>query len=73
MQTRFVSPANCEGEMDEPSVRQGLLNDFIGQDSVKDALIVAITSARKRNKTLDHILFSGPPGLGKTTLAHIIA
>jgi Holliday junction DNA helicase RuvB len=73
MQTRFVSPANCEGEMDEPSVRPGLLNDFIGQDSVKDALIVAITSARKRNKTLDHILFSGPPGLGKTTLAHIIA
>jgi Holliday junction DNA helicase RuvB len=59
--------------MDEPSVRPGLLNDFIGQDSVKDALIVAITSARKRNKTLDHILFSGPPGLGKTTLAHIIA
>lgn len=73
MQTRFVSPANFEGEMDEPSVRPGLLNDFIGQDSVKDALIVAITSARKRNKTLDHILFSGPPGLGKTTLAHIIA
>ena len=73
MQTRFVSPANCEGEMDEPSVRPGLLNDFISRDSVKDALIVAITSARKRNKTLDHILFSGPPGLGKTTLAHIIA
>ncbi len=73
MQTRFVSPVNHDEEQDEPSVRPGLLADFIGQDSIKDALTVAITSARKRNKPLDHILFSGPPGLGKTTLAHIIA
>ncbi|MBP9008941.1 MAG: Holliday junction branch migration DNA helicase RuvB, partial [Methanospirillum sp.] len=73
MQTRFVSPVNHDDEQDEPSVRPGLLTDFIGQDSIKDALTVAITSARKRNKPLDHILFSGPPGLGKTTLAHIIA
>ncbi len=73
MQTRFVSPVNHDDEQDEPSVRPGLLADFIGQDSIKDALTVAITSARKRNKPLDHILFSGPPGLGKTTLAHIIA
>ena len=73
MQTRFVSPVNHEDDQDEPSVRPGLLAEFIGQDSIKDALTVAITSARKRNKQLDHILFSGPPGLGKTTLAHIIA
>jgi len=73
MQTRFVSPVNHEDDQDEPSVRPGLLAEFIGQDSIKDALTVAITSARKRNKSLDHILFSGPPGLGKTTLAHIIA
>lgn len=73
MQTRFVSPVNNEDDQDEPSVRPGLLAEFIGQDSIKDALTVAITSARKRNKSLDHILFSGPPGLGKTTLAHIIA
>lgn len=73
MQTRFVSPVNNEDDQDEPSVRPGLLEEFIGQDSIKDALTVAITSARKRNKSLDHILFSGPPGLGKTTLAHIIA
>ncbi|MDD3573578.1 Holliday junction branch migration DNA helicase RuvB [Methanospirillum sp.] len=73
MQARFVSPVNQEDEKDEPSVRPRLLTEFIGQDSIKDALMVAITSARKRNKTLDHILFSGPPGLGKTTLAHIIA
>lgn len=73
MQTRFVSPVSHEDDQDEPSVRPGLLAEFIGQDSIKDALTVAITSARKRNKSLDHILFSGPPGLGKTTLAHIIA
>ena len=73
MQTRFVSPVSHEDDQDEPSIRPSLLAEFIGQDSIKDALTVAITSARKRNKSLDHILFSGPPGLGKTTLAHIIA
>lgn len=73
MQTRFVSPVNHDEDTEEPSVRPGYLQDFVGQEAVKDALMVAITSAIKRNKPLDHILFSGPPGLGKTTLAHIIA
>jgi Holliday junction DNA helicase RuvB len=73
MQTNFLNPDNHDDEQDEPSVRPGLLCEFIGQDSIKDALTVALSSARKRNKPLDHILFSGPPGLGKTTLAHIIA
>ncbi|HOJ96718.1 MAG TPA: Holliday junction branch migration DNA helicase RuvB [Methanospirillum sp.] len=73
MQTRFITPAKHDDDQDEPSVRPGSLADFIGQNSIKDALTVAITSARKRKKPLDHILFSGPPGLGKTTLAHIIA
>ena len=73
MQMKFTSPGNLEEDHDEPSVRPGLLTDFIGQDPVKDALEVAISSALKRNRPLDHVLFSGPPGLGKTTLAHIIA
>jgi len=73
MQSRFINPDHHENETDEPSVRPGLLAEFIGQEAIKDALTVAITSARKRNRSLDHVLFSGPPGLGKTTLAHIIS
>lgn len=73
MQTRYINTSELEEESDEPSIRPGLLKEFIGQEKIKDALIVAIESAKKRGRTLDHILFSGPPGLGKTTLAHIIA
>lgn len=73
MQTRFTNPEKQEEDTVERSVRPGMLDDFIGQDAVKDALSVAIQSAKKRNRPLDHILFSGPPGLGKTTLANIIA
>ncbi len=54
-------------------VRPSNLADFVGQDEIKDALEVMITSAKMRNVSPDHILFSGPPGLGKTTLAAIIA
>ncbi|PWR75258.1 Holliday junction branch migration DNA helicase RuvB [Methanospirillum stamsii] len=73
MQTKHINPAIQEEDHDEPSIRPGYLTEFVGQESVKDALLVAIESARKRNRPLDHILFSGPPGLGKTTLANIIA
>lgn len=73
MQTRFTNPEKQEDDTVERSVRPGMLDDFIGQETVKDALSVAIQSAKKRNRPLDHILFSGPPGLGKTTLANIIA
>lgn len=47
--------------------------DFIGQNKVKENLLIAITAAKKRGEALDHVLLYGPPGLGKTTLAHIIA
>lgn len=55
------------------SLRPNSLNDFIGQGDLKEALRVAIAAAQKRQEPLEHILFSGPPGLGKTSLAHIIA
>jgi Holliday junction DNA helicase RuvB len=55
------------------SLRPKKLADFTGQDSVKENLKIAITAARKRGEPLDHVLFYGPPGLGKTSLAQIIA
>lgn len=49
------------------------MSEFIGQNKVKDNLIIAITAAKKRGEALDHMLLYGPPGLGKTTLAYIVA
>lgn len=57
----------------EGSLRPQVLDDYIGQSKVKEILKVYIEAAKKRNDTLDHCLFYGPPGLGKTTLAGIIA
>ncbi len=57
----------------EPGIRPKSLNEFIGQQEVKAGLDVFITAARRRNEALDHVLLHGQPGLGKTTLGHIIA
>lgn len=57
----------------EGSLRPQYLRDYIGQDKVKDTLKIYIDAARNRGDSLDHVLFYGPPGLGKTTLANIIA
>ena len=60
-------------EVEEITLRPKFLNEFIGQDRVKDNLKIYIESAKKRDTALDHVLFYGPPGLGKTTLSNIIA
>lgn len=57
----------------EGSLRPQMLTDYIGQRKVKDNLKIYIEAAKQRNESLDHVLFFGPPGLGKTTLAGIIA
>jgi holliday junction DNA helicase RuvB len=65
-------PASAERELDL-SLRPRSLSEFIGQERIKKVLGMSIEAARKRGEVLDHVLFSGPPGLGKTSLAHIIA
>ena len=67
------SPLSIEEEHNEKTLRPQYLGDFIGQSKVKDNLKVFIEAAKMRKEPLDHVLFYGPPGLGKTTLAGISA
>lgn len=73
MTTRLIDPSVREGEEQDRTLRPQVLADFMGQEKIKANLQVFIQAARTRNEALDHVLLAGPPGLGKTTLAQIIA
>ena len=71
---RIISgAASTEEEAVERAIRPRRLAEYVGQGPVKEQLEIFISAARARAEALDHVLIFGPPGLGKTTLAHIIA
>lgn len=71
---RFVTQVLQEKDVQlDQTLRPTAFSDFIGQEKVKERLFIAIQAAKERKESLDHLLFFGPPGLGKTTLAYIIA
>src|SRR5512136_649201 len=72
MTERIISPMPLNEEGDDLTIRPAHLDEFVGQVQVKATLRIAIEAAKKRGEPLDHLLFSGAPGLGKTALAHII-
>lgn len=70
---RITDPESKPDDRLDQTMRPTTLYDLIGQDQVKANLEILIAAARQRNEPLDHVLFYGPPGLGKTTLAHVLA
>jgi Holliday junction DNA helicase RuvB len=71
---RLVTPVRAEEDAQyEAGLRPRSLDDYIGQDRVRENLQVSVAAARQRGEALDHVLLYGPPGLGKTTLAYVIA
>jgi Holliday junction DNA helicase RuvB len=74
MNDRLVTAARVDEDAQyEAGLRPRRLDEYIGQDRIRENLHVAITAAKQRGEPLDHVLLHGPPGLGKTTLAHVIA
>src|SRR5699024_5063368 len=71
---RLITPdATLEEAALEASIRPQRLEEYLGQQSVREQLAIYIEAARRRSGALDHVLIFGPPGLGKTTLSHVIA
>ena len=72
--TRVIAPgATREDDLAEASIRPKRLDDYLGQQPVREQLKIAIEAAKARSEAMDHVLIFGPPGLGKTTLSHVIA
>jgi Holliday junction DNA helicase RuvB len=70
---RILDPDPKPDDRLDTTLRPQTLSDLIGQEQVKENLAILIAAARQRSEALDHVLFYGPPGLGKTTLAHVVA
>ncbi|MEI7849829.1 MAG: AAA family ATPase, partial [Chloroflexota bacterium] len=70
---RPIDPVAKPDDKVDHALRPQKLADLIGQDQVKENLLILISAARQRGESLDHVLFYGPPGLGKTTLANVLA
>ena len=68
-----LSSSHTEEDHPEQTLRPRNLSDYFGQERIKESLKISIAAAKKREEALDHVLFHGPPGLGKTTLAMILA
>jgi len=73
MDERIVSGEELVSDEISDSIRPLSLSEYIGQEDVKENIRIFIEAAKIRDESLDHVLLYGPPGLGKTTLAHIIA
>ena len=72
-QNRWVAPERRPDDRLDQALRPKRLEQIIGQDQVIENLSILLDAAKQRNEPLDHVLFYGPPGLGKTTLAHVLA
>ena len=72
---RLIAPTNLspQEEAVERALRPKMLDEYVGQQKIREQLTIFIQAARQRKEALDHVLLFGPPGLGKTTLAHIIS
>ena len=68
-----ATPTSPQEEALERALRPKLLDEYVGQEKIRGQLSIFIEAARRRKESLDHVLLFGPPGLGKTTLAHIIS
>ena len=70
---KIIDQRMIQGDEEEATLRPKRLNEYVGQEEIKEMLNVYITTAKMREEPLDHVLLYGPPGLGKTTLSHVIA